>query len=295
MPKHLLVLVDNLEYAHVALEKAQQLALSLQLPVRILAFTHQSLDNLPFELSEQKKAEIKKTLIDKYHTELSGQLESLFDENQISLSVHWHKHPEEFIKENHALDDVEMLIKARHIDNQNQFTLLDWRLIRTFDTPLYFVADNTWKNKKGIFACLDLGSKLQEKYILNQKIMELGNQLAAKLSVPLHIGYAISVSPILRDLGIVFTDEQEINALKNLPEQQQALVEQYQLADKLKIKAGDVAKVIPSLAADANASLVVMGSIGRTGLKGKLIGNTAEQVMKLLKTDLLVLSPSKQK
>jgi len=82
-----------------------------------------------------------------------------------------------------------------------------------------------------------------------------------------------------------------INAFEKLPVAQRTLIEAHDLKDKLKIKAGVVEQVIPSVAAKLNADLVIMGSVGNTGIKGHLIGNTAEKVMKLLKTDILVLPP----
>ena len=45
------------------------------------------------------------------------------------------------------------------------------------------------------------------------------------------------------------------------------------------------------MTADSDSTIVVIGSVGRKGLIGQLIGNTAEKVLKLLKTDVLILSP----
>ena len=41
--------------------------------------------------------------------------------------------------------------------------------------------------------------------------------------------------------------------------------------------------VIPSTAAKYKAGLVVIGTMGRKGIAGKLMGNTAEKILKLLK------------
>jgi universal stress protein E len=49
--------------------------------------------------------------------------------------------------------------------------------------------------------------------------------------------------------------------------------------------------VITSEAARTRAQLVVMGTVGRTGIKGRLMGNTAESVLRLLRTDVLALKP----
>ncbi|GEB71534.1 adenine nucleotide alpha hydrolase family protein [Pseudoalteromonas carrageenovora] len=40
-----------------------------------------------------------------------------------------------------------------------------------------------------------------------------------------------------------------------------------------------------------DADLVIIGSVGNLGIKNTLIDNTAEKMMKLIKTDVLVLPP----
>ena len=49
--------------------------------------------------------------------------------------------------------------------------------------------------------------------------------------------------------------------------------------------------MIPELAEHLNAGVVVLGTIGRTGLSAAFLGNTAEQVIDHLRCDLLVIKP----
>ena len=56
-----------------------------------------------------------------------------------------------------------------------------------------------------------------------------------------------------------------------------------------KVKRGPVEKVITSYAAKHRAQLVVMGTVGRSGVRARLLGNTAEAVLQHLKTDVLAL------
>ena len=50
-------------------------------------------------------------------------------------------------------------------------------------------------------------------------------------------------------------------------------------------------EVIPDLAEHLQAGIVVLGTVGRTGLSAAFLGNTAEQVVDHLRCDLLVLKP----
>lgn len=291
MAKHLLVLIDNTDYAEVSIKKAAQLASHLNLPVKVLAFTYQSLSNIPIDFSEEEVERVKLACIKHIQNVLKTHLKTHLQDVPHQFEVIWQKHPELYLADTNNTQGAEMFIKTRHIDMEQRVSALDWELIRNVETPLYFVADNPWRNRNTVFACLDLGSTLESKVALNQDIIETAQQLATMKEMPLVTSYAIAISPILRDLGFVFTDEEELNAFEKLPQPQRALLERNQLCDSIKIKAGEPEKVIPSMAAESEAELVVMGSVGRRGLKGTLIGNTAEKVLRLLKTDLLILSP----
>jgi universal stress protein E len=45
------------------------------------------------------------------------------------------------------------------------------------------------------------------------------------------------------------------------------------------------------LAAKKRIGLVVLGCVGRRRLAGRVIGNTAEQILRLLKADVLAIKP----
>ena len=55
---------------------------------------------------------------------------------------------------------------------------------------------------------------------------------------------------------------------------------------------GEAAPTIRSLSRDLESDLVVMGSIGRTGIPGLIIGNTAEEVMQNIDASILAIKPA---
>jgi universal stress protein E len=59
----------------------------------------------------------------------------------------------------------------------------------------------------------------------------------------------------------------------------------------ISVDAGNPRRALPSLANSLKADLVVLGSVGRKGVKDTLLGNTAEKVMSKLRTDLVVVHP----
>ena len=57
------------------------------------------------------------------------------------------------------------------------------------------------------------------------------------------------------------------------------------------VKEGLPEDVIPFIAKEKDAELVVIGTVGRTGLSAALVGNTAEHVIDSLDCDVLALKP----
>jgi universal stress protein E len=57
------------------------------------------------------------------------------------------------------------------------------------------------------------------------------------------------------------------------------------------IKQGKPDRIIPSIANKLKADAVITGTVGRKGLKGKLLGNTAESILQNLHTDIVAIKP----
>lgn len=60
---------------------------------------------------------------------------------------------------------------------------------------------------------------------------------------------------------------------------------------RLHLPRGPARYVIPALAADLDVDLVVMGTVGRTGIPGLLIGNTAETILNEIECSVLAVKP----
>ncbi len=63
------------------------------------------------------------------------------------------------------------------------------------------------------------------------------------------------------------------------------------LAPRLHLPNGDARQVLPSVASNLKADLVVMGTVARTGIPGFIIGNTAEMVLDQLESSVLAVKP----
>ena len=63
------------------------------------------------------------------------------------------------------------------------------------------------------------------------------------------------------------------------------------LSPQFHLRQGPASRVIPDMATQLKADLVVMGTLGRTGISGLIIGNTAEAILDQLTCSVLAIKP----
>ncbi len=61
---------------------------------------------------------------------------------------------------------------------------------------------------------------------------------------------------------------------------------------KVHLMHGEAAEVIPQFVSGHGTDLLVMGTIGRTGLSGILMGNTAERILNRVECSVLAVKPA---
>lgn len=63
------------------------------------------------------------------------------------------------------------------------------------------------------------------------------------------------------------------------------------VSHRVHILKGDPGTLIPRIAEREQVGLIVMGTVGRTGIGGVLIGNTAERVLLQIRCSVLTIKP----
>ncbi len=184
-----------------------------------------------------------------------------------------------------------LVVRSRqnHQLSELLFTPEDWKLLRYASAPVLMVNhDRPWAQRP-ILAAIKAESDSAQHMALNRQIIQVLEkiQLVGQAPVSLVCAYP---SPMQSSLA----EEQETTALQQRYRdccktlvQESALVSPAYVAD-----AGPAEALIPDLAKRQDASLVVMGSVARSGLKGALLGgNTAEAILSRLTCDILTLKP----
>ena len=135
---------------------------------------------------------------------------------------------------------------------------------------------------------------------LNRMILDLATTLAARERAELHLVHAwhLGGEALLRG-GWENIDAADVEALVAGTEQSHREALGQVLAPygmtaadpKVHLIKGEAATAISALAAELDADLILMGTLGRTDVPGLFIGSTAEDVLSTTRSSVLALKP----
>lgn len=215
----------------------------------------------------------------------------------IQTKVVWHNRPFEAILSEVRDNAFDVVIKSTHAHPTLQsviFTPTDWHLIRKCWVPLLLVKEHTWPDNGHILAAVNAGSEEEEHQSLNNKISEEAINLATLINADVHFVNSYPGTPINIAIEIPEFDANEYNdAMKqHHVDVMKEHGNKFDITGEyLHVEEGLPEDVIEKVANQIDAELVILGTIGRTGLSAVLIGNTAEHVIDRLNCDLLALKP----
>lgn len=286
-----ILVIADLKGKGIATARGLQLAKKLGLETEVVAFVHAELGQLHVDKPELDA--IKDKLLQDRESEVQELIDRHVGKGQkVTLSTVWEKDVAGWITRRSARGGYAMVVKTGRRSKTLAHTPTDWQLLRECPIPVVIVAEKKWSRTQPVMACLDLGTSVALKRKLNEAILERAIALADALDVELEIICAIEVPTLLADLDLVDPHTYIADAKKDMAPLIKSLAKKFDIAEKkFTIKRGPVEKVITSQAAAKRAQLVIMGTVGRKGVKARLLGNTAERVLRHLKTDVMALKP----
>jgi universal stress protein E len=179
------------------------------------------------------------------------------------------------------------------------FGTLDMQLIRKCPCPVMILKPRKKIDHSRVLAAVDLRTLPGQPRNLDEKVMQFASSLAGmedgqldlihawhllfekKLKNEERVGLYKSIQSMSREL-------KEVEA-KHL----QALADEYAaLKPQVHLIKGKPEVVIPKFADRKGTDLVIMGSVGRGGVAGFFIGNTAERLLHELNCSVLTIKPA---
>ncbi|MBX3438757.1 MAG: universal stress protein [Planctomycetaceae bacterium] len=166
-------------------------------------------------------------------------------------------------------------------------------LLRSCPCPVWVVRDIETPEVPTVIAADDLTP-------VGERCLELGVSAARLLDARLLVLHAVQL-PLEGPLRRAGTSPQELEVYRenSCRDAERSLTERLSMTDHRTISAGTRIDVIPGPAdtviedaiAEHAATLLVMGTIGRGGIPGLLVGNTAERLLPVIPCSLLTVKP----
>ena len=281
MKKHVLVIADIEDDDILSLEKARDITLSMSATIEIIKFIHHTNDS---DLTpEQHIEQAKQSLSSIIHSIFDGATE-IISEVLISDNI------ADWVVNRCDQKSVDLVIKAGHRSESLFHTPSDWKLIRHLSCPILIASNAKWKSKANILLALDLSTDESNHQQLNSLILSWGELWSKVTHNQLHAVYSIPIAKALLEFDLVNKYSVELKKAPVAKEKMQKLLARFDISSVTShITAGPPDRTIPHQANELISDLVIIGSVGREGVSGFLLGNTAEKVLHHLRTDCLII------
>ena len=292
--KHLLVIADQPGGKNLALQRALSLCENQAIKITLLGFCYANIDHIDDDnLSKLSRNSLEKKLLALRKAELESiAIELAGKGHKLSIKAQWSKEITPAIIAFCKNSGVDLLCKSASDSQYIIKTSTDWQLLRECPVPVMIAALKTWRKKPILLAAIDFGTHSAAKLKLNDKIIAQAKQLAELSKAELHIAYSLKVPQALIDLDVIDSKQYVRDKKAKLKPAIDTFCATHNISkDQLHIRQGNPVKIIPSIANKLKASIVVSGTVGRKGVKGKLMGNTAEGILENLRTDIVAVKP----
>lgn len=301
--QNILVVIDPSTDEQKALKRAIDLASKINhngvIKSKVSAFL--SIFDFSYEmttiLSSDERDVMRQSVIKDKELWLESIIHELNPDIEINCQVVWHNRPFEAIIEQVIKQDYDLVIKGTHQHDKFKsvvFTPTDWHVLRKCPCPVLLVKEHEWPSNGNILAAVNVGSDEAEHHSLNVKITEEAKQLAQLIQANVHLVNSFPGTPVNIAIEIPEFNSTEYNdtMLKHHEQAMIAHANQFDISVvNTHVKEGLPETVIEQVADKLDAELVILGTIGRTGISAALIGNTAEHVIDQLNCDVLALKP----
>ena len=184
----------------------------------------------------------------------------------------------------------------------------DMQLLRQCPCPVWLMKPAEKLSYDNIVVALDFDTFAPESAAqdLNREIIELCSSLAIAEFADLHLVHAWDVpeagfvqlwvdNPQAAALAMTQAERAQrsegMDRLRQILQQNLGAEAYDYLAPSFHLRQGSAVDVIPALANELRADLVVMGTVARSGIPGLIIGNTAEAILDQLNCSVLTIKP----
>ncbi len=246
-----------------------------------------------------KMKDYQNRLIEDRHTELDQMIKMVaadYPDVPTSIEVRSGRAFIEIIRtvQNENYDLVMKVREENKVAHQFVFGSTDFKLMRKCPCPVWIIKPTNRKRFTRILAAVDPDPMNPEAP--NRLIMDIATSLAETEKSELYVVHTwqLENESILRGSLIPKDELTELRKGMELAHQHQLdLLQSHYRAHKKTVCliTGYPGEIIPNLVREKSIDLIVMGTVGHTGVAGLIIGNTAEKILNTVDCSVLTVKP----
>jgi len=289
--RELLVIADQNNNNNPAFIHALEVAKNTGAKIEFVGFVHAAGVDSSEILSQSEKRKVHHKFIDDKLAQIESFLAELDLEGvRVNADVVWERSFERWVSARCAQKSFDMIFKTGHRSESTTHVPSDWQLMRHCPDPVMIVGDKPWKEGGKILAALDLASNKDEALKLNEEILRYSFILAKATNSEVHACYSISMPAALAELDFFDSEGYEKKMKESIDPIIAKLIEDGGLnKNTLHLLSGKPAKEILRISEKMDADVVVMGNKTKVSLRGRMLGNTAKNVLHDVKADVVVV------
>jgi universal stress protein E len=213
------------------------------------------------------------------------------------------------LQENGNFELIREVLRGRHelvmkvadgkVSRRDMFhSTLDQRLLRKCPCPVWLFPPTGSSRFERILAAVDAAPDDAGHGLLNPTVLELASSLQTSENAELHIVHAWDIPDegrLLARLGDKAFQTLVNSSQASIDQALNRLLARHAVAavpERVHLMKGEPHAVILKMVEQQEIDLLIMGSIARTGISGRLIGNTAERVLNAVGCSVLTVKPS---
>jgi nucleotide-binding universal stress UspA family protein len=197
-------------------------------------------------------------------------------------------------------NDDDMIVTDPSVDQTDEVARpenTNLRLLRKCPVPVWVLGSSPDSSPKTIAAAIDVQNTNPENLELNKRILNHAAEIGDRYSAVLHLVQAWELygeGMLIRKDGLDAVDRAREQYRESIDQSVGELLAPFRkrgIEFECALLNGAPERAIPAFVQDRGIDLLVMGTVGRSGISGLIMGNTAETVLKNVTCSVLALKP----
>jgi universal stress protein E len=292
-PESILVVLDKPKHEQAALERARVLAAAAGAHLHLTSYCWLAMADQPEVFDTHQRRALKRSVVKERERWLRDLvLDAGLAAADVSTEVVWTRDIADWVRQRTTRDDIDLVVKSVHKSATLMHTPLDWQLLRECPVPVLLAATGGGRRSGNVLAALDFRHTDRKHQLLNFRVLDAANTVAALVKGKVHCVSAVESSAQVAGLEIANAPRLERHVKQHTRALLEALVAPLELPRaRLHTPVGKVGVAVAATAARLKADLLVVGSSARRGVGALVLGNSAEKILTRVGCDVLAVHP----